>query len=796
MRCLISGLLLIVLFAPMSMAQSPRALGVEKLKVGAETVKIERGSYGVPRVFAHTLHGLFVGDGYAVAEDRSWQLEKYRLDAEGLLAEVFGPKYLAHDKEVRRDGLTKQELTGEFNSLSPRIREILSSYAEGVSRYFGIARRRGTLPEEFAKYNITPAPWSVDDTIAIGTMMARRFGGTGIDQLGDQVFVDYLTKKLGSRRAAFEVFNDLGYENDPAAITTVGWTKQRQIGPTANSQPLTSAPKIDVSHLVDAAFLLKLQAKMNSDSVYVAAHHLGLATKWGSYCWVLAPSRTSSGHAILLGGPQMGFRTPQIAHEIQLSGAGFNVMGMGFAGIPGVLIGMNSHLAWTTTTGLSHNEDVFVEQLKPGRPHQYLYHGQYRHMEHFVEDIPVRGRPPVRYDIYRTVHGPVVGWSPDHRFAYSKAMTFFGKEYTTTLVAFLGFDTARRIQDIPPLAARISSSHNIFVATRNGNIGYWHCGFYPVYPKGVDPRFPLQGTGKDDWKGFVPFNRLPHVINPKSGVIFNWNNKPAPGWKNYSVPAWGIAYRISDIRNAIEKHLKANHGKLSFTETLMLARDIGRDNYTADWLKPGLVKAGIEENVKLSPEERKAIDYLRYWNDRFTNGSVGQTIFHAWYERLRIDIFGGLFGGFNQLGGFSQKKIFNHFVTASTVYHILAGPHSSVPLSFNFLDGKTSNEVRLRALREALAELRRERGPDMSQWGYHTKWIDFNPLHSIPWYNRGTYIQQVELTSPTPHGVWILPPGESENPKSPHYQDQLLPASWWMFIPMRLLSGVSPTGLP
>lgn len=789
MRSLVSGLALIVLVASNSFARPQKPMTCEELKVGTETVRIERDGYGVPHVFAHTLHGLFFGDGYAVAEDRSWQMEKYRLDAEGRLAEVFGESYLAHDKGVRLDGLTPQEIAAEFNRLSPRVQEILSSYAQGVNRYFEAARHQGTLPEEFAKYSLTPAPWSVDDTIAIGTMMVRRFGGTGIDQLGDQAFVDYLTGKLGSQQAARKVFNDLGYENDPSAITTIGWEQAEQARETAGSLPLTNTDRSETSgRPVDAAFLLRLQAKMNSDAVYAAARQLGLATKWGSYCWVLAPSRTSSGHAILLGGPQMGFQTPQIAHEIQLTGAGFNVIGMGFAGIPGVLIGMNSHLAWTTTTGESHNEDVFAEQLKHGDPHEYFYHGRYRPMERYVEHIQVRGKPPLRYDIYRTVHGPVIGWSPDHRFAYSKAMSFFGKEYATTLVAFLGFNTASRIQDIPRLAAEISSSHNIFVATRDGDIGYWHCGFYPLYAKGVDPRFPLRGTGEDDWKGFIPFGRLPQVINPRSGVIFNWNNKPAPAWKDYSVPAWGIAYRISNIRNAIAHHLKTNGGKLSFTEALMLAREIGRDNYTADWLKPGLLRAGAKESGKLSPEERKAIDYLRYWNDRLTDGSVGQTIFQAWYERLRLDIFGELFGNFGQLAGFSQKRIFDHFVTASTVYHVLAGPHSSVPLSRNYLDGQTANEVRLRALAEALAELRRKRGQNMAEWNYHTEWTDFAPLRSIPWYNRGTYIQEVELTSPTPHGIWILPPGESEDPKSPHSQDQLLLASWWMLTPMKLLS--------
>ncbi|MSO22509.1 MAG: hypothetical protein EXQ58_04480 [Acidobacteria bacterium] len=91
---------------------------------------------------------------------------------------------------------------------------------------------------------------------------------------------------------------------------------------------------------------------------------------------MVAPSRSASGNAVLVGGPQMGFSTPQIAHEVHLSRAGLNIIGMGFAGIPGVLIGHNDHLAWTTTSGLTDMEDVFVEKLNPSNKYQYWLQGR------------------------------------------------------------------------------------------------------------------------------------------------------------------------------------------------------------------------------------------------------------------------------------------------------------------------------------------------------------------------------------------------------------------------------------
>jgi penicillin G amidase len=773
-------------------APKPVATSAETVQLEGQAVKILRDAYGVPRVFAATLQGLFAGDGYAVAEDRAWQLEMYRLDAEGRLAQVYGKRFVDRDEEVRRDGLTREELREEFTQLPPRDQEILRAYATGMNGFFAHAERTDSLPSEFDKYGVHAEPWTVEDSMAIMAMMSRRFGGSGVDQLQNEAAIQYLTHRLGERKA-MEVFNDLAWENDPAAIPTIVAThvaesespESSSKGPAGGGRSLDGGSK----SMFDAgggrepgtAFLNRLDDEANSTAVFAAARQLGLAKRWGSYTWVISPQKSVSGHAMLLGGPQMGFTTPQIAHEIQLTGAGFDVIGMDFAGIPGVLIGSNRHLAWTSTSGESHNEDVFVEKLKPGDPHQYFYRGAWRPMEHRVERILVKGSPPLSYDLYRTVHGPVIGWSPDRMLAYSKGMTYFGKEYRN-IIGFLGLNTAERIQDVPPLCKDITSNHNIIVATQSGDIGFWHCGLFPVYPSGVDPRLPLRGTGQDDWLGFVPFDRIPQEVNPKTGIIFNWNNKPAPGWKNYSVPAWGIVFRISNIRNAIARRLERNGGKLSFTQLLAVAPEIGRHNFRADYLKPGLIAAAAHHPSEVTPDMKKALAYLEHWDDEARQDGIAQTIFEGWYERLRQDLFRPVVG---DLGG---SKNFSRFINASSVYHALAGTRSSVKLSYDCLAGRNVQTVELQAFREAVQQLERERGAEMSNWEFQFPWISFDPLPSIPWYSRGTYIQAVELDPAGVHGVWILPPGESENPESPHFRDQLYLAGWWMYTPMRLMS--------
>src|SRR5262249_5090371 len=149
-----------------------------------------------------------------------------------------------------------------------------------------------------------------------------------------------------------------------------------------------------------------------------------LPGKWGSYAWLISPGKSLSGNPVLVGGPQMGFSTPQIAHEIHYSSGDLNVIGMGFAGIPEVLIGHNDYLAWTTTSGLTDMVDIFAEKLNPQNKYQYMYKGQYRDMEKRVEVIKIKGEEPRQIEIYRTVHGPVTGWDDREGLAYSRAASF------------------------------------------------------------------------------------------------------------------------------------------------------------------------------------------------------------------------------------------------------------------------------------------------------------------------------------------------------------------------------------
>jgi penicillin amidase len=756
------------------------------LNVDGDTVTILRDSYGVPHVFASTRRGLFFGNGYAVAQDRLGQMELYRRTARGEMAELVGSSAVAADRETRLDGYTEAEREAQFARLSPEIKTVFTAYADGVNAYLqALQSGQAALPDQPANFPVKLNPtdlrlWRVTDTIAIGQMMARRFGGGEGGELRNMLLFTFLKNRYP--KDAYRLFNDLAWRNDPLSPTTIParedrrrwhgkthWTDSqgRVIADAAQTRRLARLP-FDDPAARHAADILDQKARLE------LAERYGLMTKWGSYCFAVTASRSATGNAMLVGGPQMGFRTPQIAHEIHVSGAGIDCIGMGFAGIPGILIGHNRWLAWSTTTGVNDQTDIFVETLDPADPTRYRFNGEWRQMEKRVETIAVAGGAPVTLEVFRTVHGPVVQVDRAKNLAYSRKSSYWEQE----LGAFEGifrFHTAKNAQEFGEACKLIATSHNFFCATQDGDIGFWWCGRTPIRDPRVDPRLPTPGEGDHEWKGIMPFAEHPQIINPKQGFIANWNNKPAVWWDNYDTPVWGEVFHSGRIAQ-----LLAEKPQISAEDLRNVLLDIGTNDYNAQVMLPLLNPALRKNAALLSEPGRAAARLLAAWNHHATEGSVAKTIFDAWLQQVREDLFLEPFG-FIRLQG---QDLFNTAMQPSLIVHVLRGSRSSVPAQFDYLKGRTPDRVMAEALNKAVEKLKSQRGEEMANWRYTRGMINFRPLPGIPSTDRGTYIQIVECAKPLLRGVSILPPGQSEYPSSPHFGDQRELAGWFFFKPM------------
>jgi penicillin amidase len=187
------------------------------LKCGDEEVSVYRDSWGIPHVFARSVRAAFWAEGYLECEDRLWQMETFRRASKGEAAELRGKDALANDRDRARRGYTEEELRKIIESGSPRLREILSAYTSGVNEWL---RQATSLPPEYGKLGVKPRPWTETDSMAIGVMMARRFGEAGDTELIVARVFDTLAKKVGEADARL-IVDDLLRFGDPTAPTTL-----------------------------------------------------------------------------------------------------------------------------------------------------------------------------------------------------------------------------------------------------------------------------------------------------------------------------------------------------------------------------------------------------------------------------------------------------------------------------------------------------------------------------------------------------------------------------------------------
>jgi len=218
---------------------------------------------------------------------------------------------------------------------------------------------------------------------------------------------------------------------------------------------------------------------------------------------------------------------------------------------------------------------------------------------------------------------------------------------------------------------------------------------------------------------------------------------------------------------------------MTFEDMRAVALHIGLSDASVSAFLPLLFSAAEKTGADNEPGLHLALQELRGWNGMAEEGSVGKRIFDAWMEELRQEVFGDEFGEAirGDLGRLAQP---------SALLHALMGPNSSVPLSRDYLNGRGRDEVMVAALRKAIARLTAE-DPVRVNWRHSQGTIDLSPLPPIPRTNRGTYISIVELAAPRLRSVSILPPGQSEDPQSPHYGDQREMAALFRFKPILYL---------
>jgi penicillin amidase len=718
-----------------------------------QTVVIRRDRWGVPHITAQNDADAWYALGFCQGQDRAFQLELLRRVVRGTLAELLGPPALPADRLSRRIGF-RHASERQLSVLDPEVLELAGAFVAGINAGIRIGLRR--RPHELVLLRARLGTWEITDVLGVVKMMSFSLASNWTSEL---VRLKVLT------------------EDGPEAL--------RALDPSyADWHPVTDPPGVDCGPLID-----RLTEEL--DRLWTPLRG------GGSNNWVVAGDRTASGRPILANDPHLDPVLPPYWYLAHLQTPAWAVAGAALVGTPAIAAGHNGFAAWGVTAGLSDNTDCFLEELGPDGK-------SVREGERFVpcqlrrERIMVRGAHPVDDVVLETPRGPIL--TPVLR-GISHALSLRAVWLDPLPIGGLlrlhrvrSFDEFRRA-----LAEWPQIPLNVVYADASGTIGWQLAGQVPRRRSGngltPQPGW-LPGLG---WEPhLLPADALPWAKDPPAGFIATANNRPRrDGDGTFLGGDFLDGYRVARIAEALGAR---SDWDIPRTQELQL------DVLSLPWRE---LRDLVLRTDTPDPAARRGLMLLRDWDGRVSADSAAASVFEcslaemarrvaaAKAPRSAQWVLGEGFGGFNDGSSWSIRR------TA----HLVRLLRSQPPGWFD----RPWPDVIVDCLAAVVRDLEQRYGPDPANWA----WGRIRPLtlmhplgdplrSSRPLQlllNRGPFpcggdANTVCAAGNTPLdptgrvtftaslrlvidvGNWdetrvALPGGQSGNPLSPHYDDQL-----------------------
>lgn len=627
----------------------------ERTELPRSDVKIVWDRTGVPHIEGKSDYSAGYGAGWANVEARYPMMELLRvvgrsgvLETEGLGALTKIVDALLGGDMTPLDNLAainysqaelKSGLDRMYADAGPSTAAVLSQalggYVDGINDY--IRRNTPSIPPIADALHLGLGQyWRAEDIAAVGIAIRDLFGDGGGGEIHTAALLDKLSAKFGNAEGR-AVFDDLGALHPQTNYHTTNPFPYPKFAPTPADPDDTDAPTLGPVADVDNG----------SMTGHVAAER---ARPSASNYLILGASRSASGHPILVGGPQMAYFAPEIALEMEIRSPSIRARGIVIPGQgPVIIAGRTAHYAWSPTAGGSDTTDQRVELLcnTDGSPattssRAYRFNGK------CVPMTRPAGYPP--NTVWRTVHGPVLGYGTAKGLPVAVSQQRSGRfDSPTSAISFfrLSEDAVRNANDLNREMRHVNLSLNIGYVNAT-QIAYTHTGWYPVRAEGVDSKRPSWGTGKWEWRGLLPYDEVPHVVQPANDMLTSWNNHPAPEWQPENPIGNGPIHRDDLLyRPASSAHGVTPAGALKITQTAA-TQDLRGVALAPEMLKLFAARAPEGADAKLGwqliNDWAAAGSHRRDLNYDRLNDDPGVTIMNAFYPKLVNELLGKTLG--------------------------------------------------------------------------------------------------------------------------------------------------------
>jgi len=554
-------------------------------------VSVLRDSHGVPTIEAASLEDLFFAQGYVTAQDRLWQMDVIRRAGSGELSEIFGEETLKFDREQRILGL-RASANKSIEMGSPRDRGFLEAYARGVNAFIG--QHTQHLPVEFRILGYAPRPWIPEDSVVIANQMVK--------DLNYHYFFDALARekilaKLGPELTA-DLYVNRSWHDRPPTVMREDLTAPNNTSGNSDEDDDEDSPDNSVTQKTSPAISLPEYPPLN-----------------GSNDWVVSGAHTVTGKPLLSNDMHLGHQMPSLWYEAHLRSGPLDVVGVTLPGMPFVIVGHNQRIAWGFTNVGPTVTDVYIENFNDQGAYQTPT--GWIQPEHRAEVIHVKGRANVTAEVKITRHGPVITeLVPGEKRTLALRWTL----YDGLRIPFFDVDMAQNWNEFLKAFSQLDApGQNVVYADVDGNIGYHATGKVPVRAAG-DGSLPVNGADNShEWTSYIPFDKLPNVYNPPSGIIATANGRITPdGYPNSISMEWEAPWRTARIYHVLE-----SGRQFSAADMLALETDVQSE---ADLFAAERFVYAVDHASKPSARARQAADLLRIWDGRMLATSAAPTI--------------------------------------------------------------------------------------------------------------------------------------------------------------------------
>ena len=606
-------------------ASLPQLDGEWKVAGLSRPVTIARDRLGVPAIRGATRADVARATGFVHAQDRFFQMDLSRRRAAGELSALVGRAALAADRSVRLHRF-RAEAMRALELMTPAQRAILESYAAGVNA--GLASLDAP-PFEYLVLRQEPAPWRAEDSLLVVlSMFLTLQDDDGSYESTLATMHDVLPREM------FEFLSPPGTAWDAPIV--------------GEAFPIPPVPGAEVYDLrakrrgKEPVSRSRRQEVARSDAGFGVwdPESAGADGALGSNSFAVAGALTEDGGALLANDMHLTVRVPNTWYRASLEwqGAGGErrrVAGITLPGVPALVAGSNTHIAWGFTNTYADWGDLVLLEIDPGNANRYRTPQGWREFEWHEEVIQIAGGDEHREPVAWTIWGPVLG--PDHR-GRQRAYRWVAHSAERLGAAVTQLEDARTIEEAFEGANGLGTpGQNFLVADRSGRIGWTIWGAIPRRID-LDGRLPSSwADGTRGWSGWLEPSEYPRIADPESGRLWTANNRVVNG---EMLAALGDgSYEIGSRASRIRDLLHLEH-RFSARDLLAIQLDT-QAGFLARWRE--LLAGTLARHARVESSRRATLRELvvNGWSGKVSPDSVAYRFTRMFREEVsqRVMLF-------------------------------------------------------------------------------------------------------------------------------------------------------------